>query len=201
MRLNHCDALVFGKAIQLTVHPKDSSPVEPTLSILSALQPEGAPPDTLGDEVCLAAGFRPKGGKMVLNVKDRQVNESTDSAVLSRTEKAYFYVGFIDETIYSCELENTVAKNVDKCSSLHPGESSDTTERPAAHNQTSARGETVYPCQLNNTVANNDNVDKCSSLHPEKAKLNFFLLLMNGARVVFFKTLAFSTIFTIRAVL
>ncbi len=35
----------------------------------------------------------------------------------------------------------------------------------------------------------------------EKARLNFFLLLMNGVRVVFTKTLAFSTLLTIRALL
>lgn len=35
----------------------------------------------------------------------------------------------------------------------------------------------------------------------EKAKLNFYLLVMNGVRVLFTKTLAFNTILTIRGLL
>ncbi|KAM9349468.1 uncharacterized protein trdc [Symphorus nematophorus] len=61
--------------------------------------------------------------------------------------------------------------------------------------------ETIYSCELHNTSSNNDNVGLCDDLHPEKAKLNFYLLMMNGIRVVFTKGLAFCTILTIRAVL
>ncbi|XP_041805683.1 uncharacterized protein LOC121615401 isoform X2 [Chelmon rostratus] len=162
MRLNHCDALVFGKAIRLTVHPQDQSPVDPILFILSPLQPEGVRADEPTDEVCLAAGFRPKEGKMVLNMKDRQVNVSTSNAVLSRTTKSYFYAGFTSETIYSCELHNT---------------------------------------RTDNDNVHHDAVDLPAEPRPEAAKLNFFLLVMNGVRVIFIKTLAFNTILTIRAVL
>lgn len=95
---------------------------------------------------------------MVLNVrKKRQINYNTSNAVISEEEKGYYYAGFANETIYSCEL--------------------------------------------NGTSSNNENIDLCADLHPEKAKLNLYLLLMNGVRVVFTKVLAFSTIFTIRAVL
>ncbi|XP_073346589.1 uncharacterized protein trdc, partial [Pagrus major] len=148
----------FGKAIRLTVEPKDPSPVEPTLFVLSPLHPEGVPLTELADEVCLATNFRPKGDDLVINVRNkRQINTSTSDAVISQTEKTYFYAGFTNETIFSCEI--------------------------------------------NGTSSNNDNVDLCADLHPEKAKLNLYLLLMNGVRVVFTKVLAFSTIFTIRAVL
>ncbi|XP_070774772.1 uncharacterized protein trdc, partial [Enoplosus armatus] len=148
---------LFGKAISLTVHPKDPAPVEPTLFVLSPLQPEGVSVNKLADEVCLATNFRPKDAEMDLNVKEGQVTLNTSKAVLSQKEKTYVYAGFTNQTIYSCELHNT--------------------------------------------SANNDNVDNCADLHPEKAKLNFYLLLMNGLRVVFTKALAFNTILTIRAAL
>ncbi|PWA19248.1 hypothetical protein CCH79_00014546 [Gambusia affinis] len=54
-------------------------------------------------------------------------------------------------------------------------------------------------------------ISSCLSLVPsliaavcvqfKKAKLNFYLLLMNGVRVVFTKALAFSTVLTIRGLL
>lgn len=61
--------------------------------------------------------------------------------------------------------------------------------------------QTIYSCELNGTSSNNDNVGLCADLHPEKAKPNFYLLIMNGLRVLFTKSLAFSTILTIRAAL
>ncbi|KAM8727653.1 uncharacterized protein trdc [Acanthopagrus schlegelii] len=95
---------------------------------------------------------------MVVNVRGkRELKHNTSDAVISEKEKGYFYAGFSNETIYSCEI--------------------------------------------NGMSTNNENVDLCADLHPEKAKLNLYLLLMNGVRVVFTKVLAFSTIFTIRAVL
>lgn len=143
--------------IRLTVLPEDQTPKEPTLFVLSPLQPDGVPASSLADEVCLATDFRPKDSELGLNVKDRQVTVNTSSAVASNTTKSYYYAGFSNETIYSCELRNT--------------------------------------------SSNNDHVDLCADLHPEKARLNFYLLMMNGIRVLFTKALAFSTIFTIRAVL
>lgn len=91
----------------------DLSTVEPTLFILSTLQPEEKPLDQLADEVCLATGFRPKEGNMVLNVKGGQVNMSTSSAVLYQKQNTYFYAGFTNSTMYSCELHNTFT-NKDK---------------------------------------------------------------------------------------
>ncbi|XP_027897251.1 Ig heavy chain Mem5-like [Xiphophorus couchianus] len=61
--------------------------------------------------------------------------------------------------------------------------------------------ETIYSCGMNGTFGNNDADDECGSIYPEKAKLNFYLLLMNGVRVVFTKALAFSTVLTIRGLL
>ncbi|KAF1383160.1 hypothetical protein PFLUV_G00128420 [Perca fluviatilis] len=59
----------------------------------------------------------------------------------------------------------------------------------------------IYSCEMQGMGENNDNRELCADFHPEKAKLNFYLLVMNGVRVVFTKTLAFNTILTIRAVL
>ncbi|XP_074544222.1 uncharacterized protein trdc [Halichoeres trimaculatus] len=59
---------------------------------------------------------------------------------------------------------------------------------------------TIYSCEINGTSGNYI-ADLCADLHPENARLNFYLLLMNGIRVVFTKAVAFSTLLTIRAVL
>ncbi|KAM4535205.1 Ig heavy chain Mem5 isoform 1-T1 [Fundulus diaphanus] len=63
------------------------------------------------------------------------------------------------------------------------------------------RNETIYSCEMNGAIGNNEADDVCRNIHPEKAKLNFYLLLMNGVRVVFTKALAFSTVLTIRGLL
>ncbi|XP_071348607.1 uncharacterized protein [Trachinotus anak] len=159
MRPYHCDPLIFGNPIKLTVTPSDPSPVEPNLFVLSPLLPEGwlgRAPDTLGPDVCLATDFRPQAGEMLLNVASGSVSLNTSSAVLSPKQNKYFFAGFSNETIYSCEMQKT---------------------------------------------SSNNDVDRCADLHPEKARLNFYLLVMNGVRVLFTKTLAFNTILTIRAVL
>ncbi|MED6239447.1 hypothetical protein ATANTOWER_006610 [Ataeniobius toweri] len=61
--------------------------------------------------------------------------------------------------------------------------------------------ETIYSCRMNGTIGNNEADDACGNIYPEKSKLNFYLLLMNGVRVVFTKALAFSTVLTIRGLL
>ncbi|KAM7399980.1 hypothetical protein PAMA_004600 [Pampus argenteus] len=94
---------------------------------------------------------------MVLNVREGPVTLDTNSAVLSIKQSTYFYAGFTNQTIYSCEL--------------------------------------------NNRSSNNDNIDLCTDVHPENAKLNFYLLVMNGVRVLLTKTVAFSTLLTLRAML
>ncbi|XP_040911796.1 uncharacterized protein LOC121193520, partial [Toxotes jaculatrix] len=151
---------IFGDPIKLTVIPEDPSPVDPRLFILSPLQPDGwvgKAPGTLGPDVCLATGFRPQASEMILNVQNGSESLNTSSAALSRNLNTYFYAGFSNETIYSCEMHKA--------------------------------------------FTNNKNMDLCADLRPEKAKLNFYLLVMNGVRVVFTKALAFSTILTIRALL
>lgn len=90
----------------------DTTPVAPTLFVLSPLHPEGVPLSELADEVCLATNFRPQGEDMVLNVrKKRQINYNTSNAVISEEEKGYYYAGFANETIYSCELNGTSSNN------------------------------------------------------------------------------------------
>ncbi|XP_078028943.1 uncharacterized protein LOC144464975 [Epinephelus lanceolatus] len=125
--------------------------------VLSPLQPEGQENYTRGPEVCLATDFRPQVGTLVLNAKEGSFNMSTSEAVLSTTQKTYYYAAFTNQTLHSCELHGT------------PG--------------------------------NNEIIELCADIHPERAKLNYFLLVMNAVRVVFTKTLAFNTILTIRAVL
>ncbi|MEQ2221002.1 hypothetical protein ILYODFUR_011316, partial [Ilyodon furcidens] len=60
---------------------------------------------------------------------------------------------------------------------------------------------TFHSCGMNGMFNNNETDDACGNIYPEKAKLNFYLLLMNGVRVVFTKALAFSTVLTIRGLL
>ncbi|XP_042371987.1 uncharacterized protein LOC121965946, partial [Plectropomus leopardus] len=61
--------------------------------------------------------------------------------------------------------------------------------------------QTLHSCELYSTPGNNEIIDLCADVHPDKSKVNFFLLVMNGVRVVFTKTLALNTLLTIRAVL
>lgn len=94
---------------------------------------------------------------MIMNVRGGPVSVNISNAVLSTKTKSYYFVGFSNETIHSCELLGV--------------------------------------------STNNETDDACSSVYPEKAKLNFYLLVMNGVRVLFTKTLAFNTILTIRGLL
>lgn len=84
----------------------------PTLFVLSPLQPEGlsgSSPANPGPDGCLATDFRPKEGEMVLKMNDgsQQVTLRTSKAVLSPERKAYFFAGFSNKSIKSCELHNT----------------------------------------------------------------------------------------------
>ncbi|XP_030606938.1 immunoglobulin kappa light chain-like [Archocentrus centrarchus] len=148
-------ALTFGNPIRLTIKPKDPPKVSPTLFVLTPLQP--LPADKLGPEVCLATDFYPKEGEMIMNVKGGPVSVNISNAVLSPKTKTYYFIGFSNETIHSCELQRVSSSN--------------------------------------------EADDHCTSIYPEKAKLNFYLLVMNGVRVLFTKTLAFNTILTIRGLI
>ncbi|XP_056247584.1 uncharacterized protein LOC130178951 isoform X1 [Seriola aureovittata] len=92
---------------------------------MSPLLPEGwmgKAPDSLGPDVCLAAGFRPQVGEMVLNLKNGSVALNTSSAALSRIQNKYFFAGFTNETMFSCELHGASSDNdnIDRCADLHP---------------------------------------------------------------------------------
>ncbi|KAF3698523.1 hypothetical protein EXN66_Car014209 [Channa argus] len=178
MRLFHCDYLIFGDPIRLNVVPSDSSFVAPSLFVLSPLQPAGSSAATQGLDVCFAASFRPKDGEMVVNVKNRSepIRLKTNNAALHVKSKTYFYAGFIKETIESCELHNTEAQREIK-KEVHCETKETSNEIPAQETQTIV------------------------DIFPEQAKENHFLLLMNGIRVVFTKTLAFNMLLTIRNLL
>ncbi|XP_028988197.1 uncharacterized protein LOC114844776 [Betta splendens] len=130
-----------------------------------------------GPDVCLATDFRPKLGKMVLSINNGPaVILSTESAVLSSRSKSYFFAGFTNEKIDSCRLNNTEEKT---------GEKNQPVPCP-----------TVEPTQPEPNATDTE-----PDHNAERSRLNFFLLLMNGVRLVFTKTLAFNTILTIRAVM
>ncbi|AWP03592.1 T cell receptor alpha chain, partial [Scophthalmus maximus] len=94
---------------------------------------------------------------MVLNLADRSVPLNTSSAALFRRDQTFFFAGFSNETIRSCDLLNTTARNQQIPSS----------------------------------------VDSSDDSQPENVRLNSYLLLLNAARVVFTKTVAFSTVLTV----
>ncbi|XP_029381384.1 uncharacterized protein LOC115058215, partial [Echeneis naucrates] len=177
---------IFGKPIRVTVNVKDLSPVEPTLFVLSPLSPD---PLTKNPEVCLAAGFRPQRGQMVLNVENKSVSVGTSRAVLSREEKSFFFAGFNDKTIDSCQLHGASATREDPEENCDKTRPEPTTGTPPPDIQTSQTDDKTVESE------------SCEDFHPEGARLNFYLLLMNGIRLVFTKTLAFNTVLTIRAVL
>ncbi|XP_070397955.1 uncharacterized protein trdc [Nothobranchius furzeri] len=60
---------------------------------------------------------------------------------------------------------------------------------------------TIHSCSLNGTGSNNEADGDCENIYPEKAKQNFYLLMMNGVRVIFTKAVAFSTVLTIRTLI
>ncbi|KAG7222904.1 hypothetical protein INR49_027222 [Caranx melampygus] len=166
---------MFGQSIKVTVTPQDQSPVKPDLFILSPLSEQTS---RRRPDVCLAAGFRPPEGQMVLRVKNSSDPMSTSTAVLSRTQKTYFFTGFSNTTLDSCELQGTVKTREEenqKCEETKTEDPSPPEEKPVEVG--------------------------CEDLHPEGARLNFYLLLLNSVRVVFTKTVAFSTMVTIRALL
>lgn len=87
----------------------DSSPVPPSLFVLRPLVPDaqsGSSADKPGPDVCLATRFRPKEGSMVLSLHNTSdtVTVSTSSAVMSTQQKTYFFAGFSDRSVESCEL-------------------------------------------------------------------------------------------------
>ncbi|XP_041659583.1 uncharacterized protein LOC121520275 [Cheilinus undulatus] len=118
--LYHCDAITFGKGIRLTVNPKDPAPVEPTLYVLIPQQREGVPLDQVGDHVCLATDYRPKDDEMVLNGRESGVTMTTSSAAVSKETGTYYYPGFTNKTIDSCELNSTYTNNDDICAEIQP---------------------------------------------------------------------------------
>ncbi|XP_043991260.1 uncharacterized protein LOC122841749 isoform X2 [Gambusia affinis] len=172
MRSYHCDALTFGKRIQLTVSPKDDSPVSPTLFLLSPLQPAGSSQNVgspSGPNVCLAAGFRPKGADMVLRTTGGPISLKTSAARLSPITGTYYYPGFSDDTIRSCSLDQSASGGGQSASG--GGQSA------------SGGGETG---------------NQPEGIHPEKSQQNFWVLLISAVRLILAKAVTFNTILTVR---
>ncbi|XP_053293826.1 uncharacterized protein LOC128454436 [Pleuronectes platessa] len=162
-----CYAYTFGAAIRLTVQPQDQSHVKPSLFILSPLGPGGCLRRG-GPGVCLAAGFRPRDGEMVLNWVNGSIPLNTSGAVRSLKQNTFFFTGFNDGPISSCEMDSVTSTDnhaVDSCDGV------------------------------------NSEVDSCEEVDSESVRFNSHLLLLNAARVVFTKAMAFSSLLTIRALL
>ncbi|XP_078143946.1 uncharacterized protein trdc [Centroberyx gerrardi] len=121
---------------------------------------------------------------MVLELRDNKpsITRSTSTAALSRTTKSYVYAGFFNERIKSCELNGVVTQDEDE------DEDEDTA---LLVTQTAAPAVTpaVTPAE------------EPEDLQPDNSKFNFSLLVMNGLRVLFTKTLVFNMMFTIKALL
>nr|BAC00868.1 T cell receptor delta chain V-D-J-C2 [Paralichthys olivaceus] len=162
--------LTFGEAIKLSVRPRDLSPVKPSLSVLSPLDPC----DPGGPGVCLAAGFRPPEGEMVLNGSN-SIDISEEEAVVSPRQKTFFFTGFSDGAISSCEMNNVSSSNdhADSCDNVHSTDSHD----------------------------DNNSADSHDDIHSKNVRFNSYLLLLNAARVMFTKIVAFTSVLTIRTLL
>lgn len=90
----------------------DPPVIPPTINILTPLQPSPPQPaEKQGPEVCLAANFYPRDGEMIMNVQGEPVSVNTTNAVLSPKTKTYYFVGFSDKTIHSCELQGASSSN------------------------------------------------------------------------------------------
>lgn len=92
----------------------DRPKTTPSLHLLTPLAPSAYPPlpaDALGPEVCLATDFYPKEGEMIMNVRGGPVSVNISNAVLSTKTKSYYFVGFSNETIHSCELLGVSTNN------------------------------------------------------------------------------------------
>ncbi|XP_029930650.1 uncharacterized protein trdc [Myripristis murdjan] len=181
MELYHsANPLTFGKRIRLTVLPRDPKDVKPTLSIL---RPQvGGGSNTTGPQVCLAASFYPRGGTMVLTGSAGREERSTSDAPLCTATKTYFYVGVSKNSFSSCELNGTTENYIEPVTTAA---TTPTTTTPPV----TTRATPPAPA------------DPYRGAVPVNRKLNSQLLLMNGLRLLFTKTLAINMMLTIRAVL
>ncbi|XP_035988904.1 uncharacterized protein LOC105922417 [Fundulus heteroclitus] len=59
----------------------------------------------------------------------------------------------------------------------------------------------IESCSLDRKSSKDETGEEFESIYPENAKVNFYLVLMNGVRVIFTKAVAFNTIMAIRAVI
>lgn len=82
----------------------------PTVSILTSS-------DTGSSwRACLAAGFFPKQGELSLNLSNTEEtkNYNVTDAVLSKTDKTYYYAAFSQKEIKTCKMNDTVQKYAGK---------------------------------------------------------------------------------------
>lgn len=82
----------------------DSPKSSPRFSILSAHK------TTDKQETCLAAGFYPKEGTLLLNVEGKNKPVTIVNPPLSRTGK-YYYAAFSSGTIHTCKMNDTDDKH------------------------------------------------------------------------------------------
>ncbi|RVE61359.1 hypothetical protein OJAV_G00169940 [Oryzias javanicus] len=173
--------------ILLTVVPSDSSPVQPTLFILRPQLRPNAPPtptSSKSPEVCLALDFRPTGGYMRLN-GDKPL--STSNAPVSTKSKTYFFAGISDEPINTCEMNGVIKPKSDVVEG----------DKPTTKSPTRKVDPTVKPTKA--TVV--PPVVRSEDVYPKRSRLNLYMLVMNGVRLLLTKALAFSTVLTVKALI
>ncbi|KAL0966036.1 hypothetical protein UPYG_G00289890 [Umbra pygmaea] len=169
--------LLFSKPISLTVNPK-GNPIAPTLSVL--IPPGGI--ESGNPEVCLASGFSPRNKLMTLTVESNNVNLNTSTAALSSKGNSFYFAGYSNKHIETCQMDGIKTKTTDDVPDK-------VTEVPG-----STRAVPTAVICKEETL---DNVT--DTTYPDYTKVNFTSLVVYGLRVLFAKAVAFNVLFTVKA--
>ncbi|KAI4872603.1 hypothetical protein NFI96_020072, partial [Prochilodus magdalenae] len=151
----------------------DQTFTKPALSILKSSSRGGL-------EVCLAAGFYPNEGDMVLTGSDKSDNLNLNKAVLSSSGK-YFYAGYSKETIKECKVNDVVVPDKKDTGSTGGGAQAKCPDQPSAKDQGSQSSR------------------ESGDLNDPKS--NTLSLVVTGLRLLLAKAVAVNVLMTIKAFL
>ncbi|XP_072543044.1 uncharacterized protein trdc [Salminus brasiliensis] len=130
--------------------------------------------------MCLAAGFYPKNGKMILTLPNgNTVPYDVNNSVLSKGS-TYYFAGYSTESIEKCQLQGEEAVPISKIN----GAKSNKTEAPSK-------------CDPPSNSINQTNVIKPFG----DPKGNAMSLLVTGLRLLLAKAVAVNVMMTIKAFL
>ncbi|XP_069367597.1 dentin sialophosphoprotein-like isoform X4 [Paralichthys olivaceus] len=131
---------------------------------------------------------------MVLNCAN---SIDISEAVVSPRQKTFFFTGFSDGAISSCEMNNVSSSNdhADSCDNVHSTDSHDD-KSADSHDDNSADSH-----DDNSADSHDDNSADSHDDNSENVRFNSYLLLLNAARVMFTKIVAFTSVLTIRTLL